>query len=165
MLELAGTHADGVLISGGTAPEFVRWSLDHVARGEQAAGRTVRKASMVYAAVDDDAKAAHDALRRRLAFVLRGAHHARNLALAGSALDQAALAAAFAREDWAQVDALTTAEIMRNHTAAGTPDEARAAFARYRAVGGLDDIVLAGISGADMLRRVLDAAQPQGDRA
>ncbi len=162
MLELAGTHADGVLISGGTAPAFVRWSLDHVARGEQAAGRTVRKASMVYAAVDDDAKTAHDALRRRLAFVLRGAHHARNLALAGSALDQAALAAAFAREDWAQVDALTTAEIMRNHTAAGTPDEARAAFARYRTVGGLDDIVLAGISGADMLRRVLDAARPPG---
>jgi 5,10-methylenetetrahydromethanopterin reductase len=165
MLELAGAAADGVLISGGTAPAFVRWSLDHVARGERAAGRTVRKASLVYAAVDDDAQVAHAALRRRLAFVLRGAHHARNLALAGSTLDQAALAAAFANEDWARVEALTTDAILENHTASGTPAMARAAFARYRAVGGLDDIVLAGIAGADMLRRVLAATRPEGDPA
>ena len=32
MLELAGTSADGVLISAATSPEFIRWSLDHVRR-------------------------------------------------------------------------------------------------------------------------------------
>jgi 5,10-methylenetetrahydromethanopterin reductase len=158
MLELAGAAADGVLISGGAAPAFVRWSLDHVRRGEAAAGRIVRKASLVYAAVDDDARAAHDRLRRRLAFVLRGAHHARNLALAGSALDQAALADAFARDDWPRVDALITDEVMRRHTASGTPAQARESFARYREIGGLDDIVIAGVADSAMLRRVLAAA-------
>ena len=33
MLEMAGTEADAVLISAGTSVEFVRWSLEHVARG------------------------------------------------------------------------------------------------------------------------------------
>jgi 5,10-methylenetetrahydromethanopterin reductase len=158
MLELAGAAADGVLISGGTAPAFVRWSLDHVRRGEAAADRTVRKASLVYAAVDDDARAAHDRLRRRLAFVLRGAHHAHNLALAGSTLDQAALADAFARDDWARVDALITDEVMWRHTASGPPAQVRESFARYREIGGLDEIVIAGVADSAMLRRVLAAA-------
>jgi len=163
-LALAGAAADGVLISGGTAPEFVRWSLDHARRGAAAAGRTVRTASLVYAAVDDDARAAHDALRRRLAFVLRGAHHARNLALAGSALDQAALADAYAREDWARVDALMTDDIVRRHTVSGTPDDARRSLARYRAVAGLDEIAIAGVGDSAMLRRVLAAtlSEPEG---
>jgi 5,10-methylenetetrahydromethanopterin reductase len=158
MLELAGAAADGVLISGGTAPAFVRWSLDHVRRGEVVSGRTVRKASLVYASVDDDARAAHDRLRRRLAFVLRGAHHARNLALAGSALDQSALAEAFARDDWARVDALVSDDVMRRHTASCTPAELRESFARYREIGGLDEIVIAGVADSTMLRRVLAAA-------
>ena len=41
MLEMAGAEADAVLISAGTSVEFVRWSLEHVARG--ARGRTVRR--------------------------------------------------------------------------------------------------------------------------
>jgi 5,10-methylenetetrahydromethanopterin reductase len=159
MLELGGAAADGVLISGGTAPEFVRWSLDHVRRGETAAGRAVRKASLVYAAVAADAHAAHDALRRRLAFVLRGAHHARNLALAGSTLDQAALGQAFAREDWAAVDALMTDDVVGRHTASGTPEEVRRRLAAYREIGGLDEVVIAGVATAEALRGVLGALQ------
>ena len=161
MLALAGAAADGVLISGGTAPEFVRWSLDHVRASEAAAGRRVRKASLVYSAVAPDAVTAHQSLRRRLAFVLRGAHHARNLALAGSTLDQAALAEAYAREDWARVDALTTDDVVRRHAASGTAADARARFADYRALGGLDEIVIAGVPGADALKRVLAAALPE----
>lgn len=158
MLALAGAAADGVLISGGTAPEFVRWSLDHVRASEAATGRQVRKASLVYTAVAPDPAAAYQALRRRLAFVLRGAHHARNLALAGSSLDQAALADAYAREDWARVDALTTDDVVRRHTASGTPADARARFAAYRAIGGLDEIVIAGVADADALEHALAAA-------
>ena len=161
MLALGGETADGVLISGGTAPEFVRWSLDHVGRGEHAAGRAVRKASLVYAAVADDARAAHDTVRRRLAFVLRGAHHARNLTLAGSTLDQTALAQAFAREDWAAVDALMTDDVVRRHTASGTADDVRARFTQYRDIGGLDEIVIAGAATSAALQRVLAAALPK----
>jgi 5,10-methylenetetrahydromethanopterin reductase len=160
MLELAGRVADGVLISGGTAPEFVAWSLDQARRSAATANRTVRTASLVYAAVGDDEGAAHDALRRRLAFVLRGAHHAHNIALAGSRVDQAALVDAFAREDWPRVAALMSGHVMRRHTASGTAVEARRAFARYRAVAGLDEIVIAGVADSAMLRRVLAAALP-----
>jgi 5,10-methylenetetrahydromethanopterin reductase len=161
MLELAGRVADGVLISGGTAPAFVRWSLDHVRRGEATAGRNVRKASLVYASVEDDARAAHDRLRRRLAFVLRGAHHARNITLAESAVDQSALAAAFAVEDWPRVDALMTDAALQRHTASGTPAQVRDSFARYRDIGGLDEIVIAGVADSAALRRVLAAALPE----
>jgi 5,10-methylenetetrahydromethanopterin reductase len=162
MLALAGELADGVLISGGTAPEFVRWSLD-LARAA-ATGRALQTASLVYASAEDDAAAAYARLRRRLAFVLRGAHHARNLALAGTTLDQAALADAYAREDWPRVDALITDTVMRNHTASGTPADVRASFARYRALAGLDEIVIAGVPDSAVLRRVLAAAL-EGERA
>jgi 5,10-methylenetetrahydromethanopterin reductase len=157
MLELAGTAADGVLISAATAPAFIRWTLDHVRRGEAKSGRTIRKVGLVYAAVDKAGAAARDRVRRMLAFVLRGAHHARNLELAGSALDQAALADAYAREDWAIVDCLMTDDVVGRHAAAGTPEEVRAAFASYRAVG-LDEIVIAGAASSDGLRWILEAA-------
>ncbi len=162
MLELAGAAADGVLISAATSPAFIRWSLDLVRRGETAAGRTVRKIALVYASVAAEEKTAHDRLRRTLGFILRGSHHARNLELAGSALDQQTLAAAFAREDWATVDRLVDDEVLRRHAASGTPDQLRAAFQRYRGVG-LDEIVIAGVAGGEALRQVLETATLAGD--
>src|SRR4051812_23265018 len=48
MLELAGSSADGVLISAATSPAFVRWTLDLVRKGEAAAGRRVKKTALVY---------------------------------------------------------------------------------------------------------------------
>jgi 5,10-methylenetetrahydromethanopterin reductase len=157
MLELAGAAADGVLISAATSPDFIRWCLEAVRRGEAAAGRSVRKMALVYSSVDADEKTAHDRLRRTLGFILRGPHHARNLELAGTTLDQPLLAAAFAREDWPEVDRLVTDEVMRRHAASGTPDQLRAAFQRYRSVG-LDEIVIAGAAGGDALREILAIA-------
>jgi 5,10-methylenetetrahydromethanopterin reductase len=162
MLELAGAAADGVLISAATSPAFIRWTLDLVRRGEVASGRTVRKVALVYSSVAADEKTAHDRLRRTLGFILRGPHHARNLELAGTALDQAALAAAFAREDWAVVDRLVDDEVMRRHAASGTPEQVRAAFQRYRAVG-LDEIVIAGAADGAALRQLLAAASLAGE--
>jgi len=121
----------------------------------------VRKIGLVYSAVAADEKTAHDRLRRTLGFILRGPHHARNLELAGTALDQAALAAAFAREEWALVDRLVDDQVMRRHAASGTPEQVRAAFQRYRAVG-LDEIVVAGMADGDELRRILAAASIAG---
>jgi 5,10-methylenetetrahydromethanopterin reductase len=161
MLELAGAAADGVLISGGTSPAFIGWSLDLVRRGEQASGRRVRKIALVHAAVADDERSAHDRLRRNLAFILRGAHHARNLALAGTPLDQAALADAFAREAWSEVDALVTDDVVRRHAASGTVEQATAALVRYRDVG-LDEIVLSGVTDGDTLSCLLAAAGVAG---
>jgi 5,10-methylenetetrahydromethanopterin reductase len=143
MLELAGEKADGVVISAATSPAFIRWSLDHVRRGEQRSGRTIKKAALVFCSVDRDEKSANDRLRRRLAYILRGQHHARNLELAGTRLDQAALAAAFAQEDWDRVEALITDDVLRNHCVTGTPAQAQDAFSAYRSAG-LDEIVIYG---------------------
>jgi 5,10-methylenetetrahydromethanopterin reductase len=160
MLELAGKAADGAVISAAGSPEFITWSLDRVRRGEATSGRRVAKIGLVQAAIDQDAGRAHDRLRRNLGFILRGAHHARNLALAGTRLDQAALAAAFAQEDWTEVDALVTDDVVNRHAASGTIDQVTEALARYRAVG-LDEIVLAGVDDPEMLHRLFSANSPQ----
>jgi 5,10-methylenetetrahydromethanopterin reductase len=155
MLELAGAEADGVLISAATSPAFVRWTLDRVGEGEARSGRKVHKCALVYTAVAEDPHAAHDKLRRTLAFVLRGAHHAQNLALAGTSLDQEALAAAYRDENWAEVDRLVGDDVVRQHAASGTMEDVKAAFAKYEEAG-LDEIALSGFRSLDDLRAVLD---------
>jgi 5,10-methylenetetrahydromethanopterin reductase len=154
MLELAGERADGVLISAATSPAFIRWSLDHVALGERKSGRTVQKAALVFCSVDASEHTARDRLRRTIAYILRGQHHAKNLALAGTRLDQEALAAAFAREDWGAVESLVTDDVLRRHTACGTADQVAAALADYRAVG-LDEIVTYGVQDRHQMADVL----------
>lgn len=158
MLELAGEVADGVLISAAASPEFVRWSLDQVRKGEEKAGRRIDKAALVFCSLDDDSRAAKDRLRRKLAFILRGQHHARNLELAGIDLDQSALVEAYAQQDWTRAEALVTDEVVRRHSAAGTPDEVRDALSAYQEVG-VDEIVVAGVRDAESLERILQAVQ------
>jgi 5,10-methylenetetrahydromethanopterin reductase len=154
MLRLAGAAADGVLISAATSPPFMRWCLEEVERA--AAGRRVKRYGIVYARIGAEAKPARDKARRILGFILRGAHHARNLELAGTALDQAALRAAYAAEDWATVERLVDDEVVRRHTACGTAEEARARLAEYRAAG-LDEIVLGGLTEPDEIARTFAA--------
>ena len=122
MLELAGEKADGIVISAGTSPAFIHWALGQVRRGEELAGREIKKAALgPLRLVGLDARhAPNDRLRRRLGYVLRGEHHARNLELAGSRLDQAALSLAFAQEDWSGFDALITDDVVQRHCASGT---------------------------------------------
>lgn len=159
LLELAGEKADGVVISAGTSPPFIAWCLESVRRGEERAGKPVRKAALVVCSVDVDARRAHDAVRRRLAYVLRGAHHAHNLHLAGSSLDQGALAEAFVQEDWPRVDALMTDDVVVRHGASGTPEEARARLEAYREAG-LDEIVAYGMHERRQAEDVLAMIKP-----
>jgi len=154
MLELAGEKADGVVVSAGASPAFIAWCLQRVRRGEERAGRAVKKAALVICSVDADAHRAHDAVRRRLAYVLRGAHHARNLQLAGTRLDQVALAEAFAQENWPRVDALISDDVVVGHGASGTPAEARARLEAYRDAG-LDEIVAYGMHERRQIEDVL----------
>lgn len=160
MLELAGERADGVVISAATSPAFIRSCLDTVRRGEGREHRSIRKAALVVCSVDTEARRAHDRVRRSLAYVLRGAHHARNLELAGSRLDQNALAAAFAAEDWVRADELMTDDIVMRHSASGTPEQARAMLETYRSAG-LDEIVLYGVHEDAQLQQALAMIGPQ----
>jgi 5,10-methylenetetrahydromethanopterin reductase len=154
-LELAGRIADGIVLSTASSVEFVRWSLDHVERGAQ--GRQVGRAGLVYAYASDTVSEALGRFRRQLGITLRGSHHATNLALAGSQLDQAAVREAIAREDWPAVEALVTDDTVRRHTACGTPNKLRQRLEAYRAAG-LDEIVLAGLYTAEETTRSADLA-------
>lgn len=155
MLELAGAEADGVLLSAATSIDFMRWCLDHVARGSN--GRAVRRIGLVYGSVAADAATAHQRLRRVLAIVLRGQHHRFNLELAGNTLDQAALRAAVAAEDWSAANALLTDRIVASHAASGTAVEVAARFAAYGAAG-LDELVLSGVSESQQVSDLIKAA-------
>ena len=143
MLKLAGRETDGVLISAATSPPFVKACLDQVGKG--------RKSCIVYTRLG-----ALDAIRRPIGFVLRGAHHAENIRLGGATLDQAALGAAYAAENWSEVDRLVNDDVVRRHTACGTPAEVKARLEDYRAIG-LDEIVLGGVDDAASLAAVLKA--------
>jgi 5,10-methylenetetrahydromethanopterin reductase len=159
MLELAGAAADGVLISAATSPAFIRWTLDLVRKGEESAGRRIRKTALVYVSADDDETIARNRLRRMLGFILRGQHHARNLEMAGTALDQAALVAAYAREDWDAVNCLVNDDVVMRHSASGTPGQVMAAFASYESVG-IDEIVASGVGESAHLQKVLETLKP-----
>jgi 5,10-methylenetetrahydromethanopterin reductase len=147
MLKLAGRETDGVLISAATSPPFVKACLD-----QAAGGKPIRKAGIVYTRVGPP-----DSLRRPIGFVLRGAHHAENIRLGGASLDQAALAAAYASENWPEVDRLVSDDVLRRHAACGTPQEVRDKLAEYRAIG-LDEVVIGGVDDAASIAIALKAA-------
>ena len=159
MLALAGRVADGVVISATTSVPFICWCLEHVDRGaaERTAGRA-RHHALVMTSVAGQPADAHAKVRRKLGFVLRGAHHARNLQLAGTSLDQAALYAAYAAEDWPTVERLVDDGVVRNHAASGTPADVRAASQRYQAIG-LDEVILIGADSPAEVRETLAAAR------
>jgi 5,10-methylenetetrahydromethanopterin reductase len=143
MLKLAGRQSDGVLISAATSPPFVKACLDQAGVG--------RKSGLVYTKLG-----APDAIRRPIGFVLRGAHHAENIRLGGSNLDQQALAAAYAAENWSEVDRLVSDDVVHRHTACGTPQQVRDKLDEYRAIG-LDEVVLGGIDDAASIATTLKA--------
>jgi 5,10-methylenetetrahydromethanopterin reductase len=64
-LELAGRIADGVILLAGLHPDGVRFALEHIDRGVEAAGRSSRPHVTVFAygAVDEDEEAAIAAAR------------------------------------------------------------------------------------------------------
>src|SRR5471032_3177210 len=144
MLKLAGQESDGVLISAATSPPFVKACLDQVGAG--------RKSCIVYTKLGS-----LDPIRRPIGFVLRGAHHAENVRLGGTNLDQAALAAAYASENWSEVDRLVSDDVVRRHAACGTPAEVKAKLTEYRAVG-LDQVIIGGMDTAETIASALKAA-------
>jgi len=147
MLKLAGRQTDGVLISAATSPPFVKACI-----AMADAGRPIRKSGIVYTRIGS-----LDPARRLIGFVLRGAHHAENIRLGGATLDQTALGAAYAAENWAEVDRLVNDDVVRRHTACGTAAEVKAKLEEYRAFG-LDEVVLGGLDDAATIANVLKVA-------
>ena len=154
MLQLAGRESDGVLISAATSPPFVKACLAEAA----SANPGFRKVGIVYTKLGATEKEGIDPIRRPLGFVLRGAHHAENIRLSGARLDQAALATAYAAENWAEVDRLVGDDVVRRHAACGTPDQVRAKLKEYRAIG-LDEVVIGGMDDAPSIAAALAAVR------
>jgi 5,10-methylenetetrahydromethanopterin reductase len=162
MLEMSGIEADGVLISAATSTPFVRWCLDLAEQGlakrAAAGGAAFQRCGIVYTRVGDDAHGLVDSIRRTMGFILRGAHHAKNLELAGSRLDQKALFAAYAKEDWATVEALVTDDVVQRHAAVGLPAQVGSRYGEYAAAG-LDEVIVGGIDDTRGLEAALAAAR------
>jgi len=149
MLELAGRHADGAIISGATSAPFVRWCCEQ-------SGAETTAYGIVYTWLGGAGDPAVEQLRRTLGFILRGAHHAKNVEYAGVDLDQEALFAAYAAEDWSTVDSLVTDDVIDAHAAVGTADHVRRRLADYHSAG-LDQVVLGGLTEPDDIRSTLSA--------
>ena len=154
MLKLAGRESDGVLISAATSPPFVKACLAEAASTNSA----FQKVGIVYTKLATTEKEGIDPIRRPIGFVLRGAHHAENIRLSGARLDQAALATAYAAENWAEVDRLVSDDVVRRHAACGTPDQVRAKLEEYRAIG-LDEVVIGGMDDAPSIAAALAAVR------
>jgi 5,10-methylenetetrahydromethanopterin reductase len=155
MLKLAGRSTDGVLISAATSPPFVKACL---AQASEASGsKPLRKLGIVYTRLGASEKEAIDPIRRPIGFVLRGAHHAENIRLSGAQLDQAALAAAYAAENWSEVERLVSDDVVRLHAACGTPAQVKARLDEYRAFG-LDEVILGGLDDVQSIEKALAAA-------
>ena len=154
MLKLAGRESDGVLISAATSPPFVKACLAEAASPNPG----FRKVGIVYTKLGATEKEGIDPIRRPIGFVLRGAHHAENIRLSGAKLDQAALATAYAAENWPEVDRLVGDDVVRRHAACGTPDQVRAKLEEYRAIG-LDEVVIGGMDDAPSIAAALAAVR------
>ena len=154
MLKLAGRESDGVLISAATSPPFVKACLAEAASADPG----FRKVGIVYTKLGTTEKEGIDPIRRPIGFVLRGAHHAENIRLSGAKLDQAALATAYAAENWTEVDRLVSDDVVRRHAACGTPDQVRAKLEEYRAIG-LDEVVIGGMDDAPSIAAALAAVR------
>ena len=118
----------------------------------------LRKVGIVYTKLGATEKEGIDPIRRPIGFVLRGAHHAENIHLSGAELEQAALATAYAAENWAEVDRLVSDDVVRRHAACGTPDQVRAKLDEYRAIG-LDEVVIGGVDDAPSIAAALAAVR------
>ena len=124
MLRLAGRIGDGVALSAGLSTESVRQSIALCAEGAAKAGRdpaAIRRAGYVFFGASPDAKEAMDAVRQKLAFVMRNKFLGANIKASGIPVDQEAVIAAIARRDIAGAAALVPDEAVEAFGIAGTP--------------------------------------------
>lgn len=146
MLELAGSDADGVLISAATSPAFIQWCLAQVSRGESS--RMIpgicRRYAVVYTRIADQEVDALNSIRRTMGFILRGPHHAKNIEVSGTHLDQGSLWNAYRDQMWDEVERLVADDVVRSHAAAGTSAQVRSRYDQYARLG-LDELNIGGI--------------------
>jgi 5,10-methylenetetrahydromethanopterin reductase len=158
MLRLAGRMGDGVVLSAGLSTESVRQSIALCAEGAAKDGRnlgTFRRAGYLFFGASRDAKEAVDAVRQKLAFVMRNKFLAANIKASGIEVDQEAVIAAIARRDIAAAAALVPDEAVEAFAIAGTPRHCSERLQDFIAAG-LDEPVLGLLGSAENCRLAVD---------
>lgn len=144
MLALAGKIADGVVLSAGLSPGFVRESLQHTRAGAQQAGRdtgAVHAAGYISFAASPDGKRAVGEVRKKLAFLLRNRYIDDSIAHSGIAIDQPAIIEAMGRRDYAAAAKLVPDAAVEAFAVAGTVQQCCDRLLAYRDAG-LGELVL-----------------------
>jgi 5,10-methylenetetrahydromethanopterin reductase len=125
MLYLAGRIGDGVALSAGLSTNSVRSSLARCAQGAAKEGRdpkSLRRAGYIFFGTSNDAREAVDAVRAKLAFVMRNKFLAQNIKDSGIPVDHEAVIAAIARRDAKGAAALVPDEAVEAFGVAGSPE-------------------------------------------
>ncbi|HEY7167709.1 MAG TPA: LLM class flavin-dependent oxidoreductase [Candidatus Binatia bacterium] len=127
MLRLGGEIGDGVLLSAGCAPGYIRQCAAEVRKGAERAAKSAptEVAGFVTTAVSSDPAAALDASKMFLAYIFRNTHHAENIKLGGAKVDQEGLAVAVAQRDWDAAKKYISDDVVRAHSITGTPAQCR----------------------------------------
>ena len=144
MLALAGKIADGLVLSAGLSPEFVRESLAHTAAGAREAGRDYRAlhaAGYISFAASPDGKRAVEEVRKKLAFLLRNRYIDDSIAHSGITIDQTSIIAAMAKRDYEAAVKLVPEAAVEAFAVAGTVRECCDKLLEYRDAG-LGELVL-----------------------
>jgi 5,10-methylenetetrahydromethanopterin reductase len=124
MLRLAGRIGDGVALSAGLSTDSVRQSIALCAAGAAKDARDLsefRRAGYLFFGVSHNAREAVDAVRQKLAFVMRNKFLGANIKASGIPIDQEAVIAAIARRDIAEATRLVPDEAVEAFAIAGTP--------------------------------------------
>lgn len=144
MLKLSGQIADGLVLSAGLSPAFVRESLKHTAAGAAAAGRdynALHVAGYISFAASPDGKRAVGEVRKKLAFLLRNRFLDEAIAHSGIAIDQPAIIEAMGRRDYETATRLVPDEAVDAFAVAGTVRQCCDKLLAYRDAG-LNELVL-----------------------
>lgn len=144
MLRVSGKIADGVVLSAGLSPGFVRKSLDFAESGAVEVGRdpkTLRAAGYISFMASADPQKAIDSVRQKLAFLFRNKFIDGSIAFTGIPIDQEAIIAAIAKRDYAAAARLIPDEAVDAFAVAGTVKDCCDKLEKFAAAG-LQDLVL-----------------------
>jgi 5,10-methylenetetrahydromethanopterin reductase len=128
MLQLTGRIADGVVLSAGLSTDSVRRSYALCVEGAAKEGRdpkSLRRAGYIFFGTSETPREAIDAVRAKLAFVMRNKFLAQNIKESGIPLDQEAVIAAIARRDLAGAAALVSDDAVEAFGMAGSPEHVK----------------------------------------
>jgi 5,10-methylenetetrahydromethanopterin reductase len=159
MLRLAGGIGDGVVLSAGLSTDSVRNSIARCAEGASGRGlANFRRAGYLFFGTSRDHKEALDAVRQKLAFVMRNKFLGANIKASGIAVDQEAVIAAIARRDLAAASALVPDEAVEAFGIAGTPEHCRERLRDFIDAG-IDEPVLGILGSAENCALALDVVR------